>query len=354
MTPEELMKAVDFTADEYISEAAVPPVKHGIFGFNGAKAVFAAAACLAVFLFTGIVLKNNVSPTQTTPTTEDIPPVSETEDAATEKDEPLTTSKNTHPTEGSTAEVTVSPTQRPTEPPTEGSSAPLSEPTDQTPSSEFQDATEYNNDPTAPSEQRTEETTAKEPTIDPTTEATTQLPAYKTITEIIEEMGLPDGTAAGGGELLGEPDFPPEGTFPPVITELTAEELAEVPGFVIPGRIDPPQGFALAEFFAATFRQDGKTAITAQYVFSSENDMVTVMAIRRDDMTLPETAKELTAEDVNGTEVYYTDNSLYKLPDEPNEYLAVFISKGILYVVPGIGTELDAAHVFELCKIFIE
>ena len=352
MTPEELMKAVDLTADEYIAEAAVPPAKHGIFGFNGAKAVFAAAACLVVFLLAGIVLKNNVPPTQTTPTTEDIPPVSETEDMTTENNEPLTTQKNTHPTEEPTTEVTVSPTQKPTES-TEGSYAPISEPTAQTPSSEPQGPTENNNAPTVPPEQRTEETTTEKPAIAPPTETTTQPPAYKTLTEIIEEMGLLDETVAGEGQLLGEPDFPPEGTPAPVITELTAEELADVPGFVVPETMIPPDGFELDEFFAAVCKQDTEISTSAQYVFSSETDSVTVMAIRRDGMTLPETAKELTAENVNGTELYYTDNSPYKLTDEPNEYLAVFMTKGILYVVLGSGTAHDTAHVFELCKIFI-
>ena len=71
MTREELMKAVDLTDDKYIAEAAVPPAKKNVFALPGVKAALAVAACLAVFLASGLILRKATTPTYTdAPTTD--------------------------------------------------------------------------------------------------------------------------------------------------------------------------------------------------------------------------------------------------------------------------------------------
>ncbi len=324
MTREELLKAVELTDDKYIAEAAVPPKKKGLFGFNGAKAVFAAAACLAVFLFAGIILKNGVTPTHTdSPTTNGLS-ASGTEEPATEK-ETTTTEKTTHYTE-TTEPLTVEPSGEAAEP------------------------TKTNDSPTAPAQPPTD---APETQPDPPSETPTEPSSYKTLAEIIEEMGIFDASLAGEGELPEAPEQP-QGTPPTVVTELTAEELKNLPGFVLPESITPPDGFTLAEFFAASYEQDDKTAVSAQYIFSSESGAITVMAVKRGGLTLPESAKELAAETVNGATVYFADNSPYKTPEEANEIFAVFMTNGIFYAVFGSGDTLTPEELTLFISSFLK
>lgn len=338
MTREDLIKTVELTDDKYIAEAAVPPKKRGIFGFQGAKAVFAAAACLAVFLFAGVMLRNAAAPKYTpAPTTEGLS-VSGTEEVTTAANDPSTTEKESAATEKTTrhTETTADSYDEPTEAPSAVMTEITTEPFTDEPSGEVAEPTKTTDSPTAPAQPPTD---APETQPDPPSETPTEPSSYKTLAEIIEEMGIFDASLAGEGELPEAPEQP-QGTPPTVVTELTAEELKNLPGFVLPESITPPDGFTLAEFFAASYEQDDKTAVSAQYIFSSESGAITVMAVKRGGLTLPESAKELAAETVNGATVYFADNSPYKTPEEANEIFAVFMTNGIFYAVFGSGDTL--------------
>ena len=316
MTREELMKAVDLTDDKYIAEAAVPPAKKNVFALPGVKAALAVAACLAVFLFAGLILRNGVTPTYTDAPTSAGFSVSGTEETTTEKER--TTEKTTQPSEESTAEITTPPTQGSTEPPTEEPSAQTAEPTG------------HNNAPTAPPEQRTEETTAEEPATEPTT---AEEPTRKTIGDILSALGILD-SSAGEGELLEEPGQPGEQIF----TQLTEEEIAEIFGFSPSEKLVLPDGYARDEARFGKTEENGKKTFHAVYAFAKETDVVYLVLQKGDTAFSPELFDTPPVR-VNGVDVYmmteYDEDT-----DDPETYrncLAAFESGGLTGFVFGSG-----------------
>lgn len=340
MTREELMKAVDLTDDKYIAEAAVPPAKKNVFALPGVKAALAVAACLAVFLFAGLILRNGVTPTYTDAPTSAGFSVSGTEETTTEKER--TTEKTTQPSEESTAEITTPPTQGSTESPTEEPSAQTAEPSSQTTTADSAEPTVHNNAPTAPPEQRTEETTAEEPAAEPPTEpptepttepTTAEEPTGKTIGDILSVLGLFD-SSAGEGELLGAPGQPGE----QISTQLTEEEIAEIFGFSPSEKLVLPDGYARDEARFGKTEENGKKTFYAVYAFAKETDVVYLVLQKGDTAFSPELF-DTPPVDMNGTDVYrmteYDDHT-----DGTETYrncLAAFESGGLTCVVFGSG-----------------
>lgn len=339
MTPEELMEAVDLTDDQYIAEAAVPPAKKKIFGVPGVKAALAVAACLAVFLSAGLILRKATTPTHTESPTTDGTSVSETAETTTEK-ERTTTEKVTEATEESSAEITEPPIQRPTEPPTEEPSAPITEPTSQTPASDAEEPTGENYAPTAPPEQRTEETTAEEPQSEPTTE---EKPAEKTIEDILSVLGLFDSTAGDTEttysyattdcDVMSLESVPPK-----VFTVLTEEEITAIFGFSPSEKIVLPDGYRRDETLFNKTEEDGRETFNAVYAFAKETDVV-YFVLQKDNTAFSTELFDTPPVSVNGTDVYlmtgydeYTDGS------EPyRNCLAAFECGGLTGVLLGMG-----------------
>lgn len=347
MTPEELMKAVDLTEDEYIDEAAVPPVKHGVFALHGIKTVLAAAACLAAFLISGSILGKVAPPANITPDTTDDPLCDSTVPGTTADNMTETTQKSTEPTEKQTEPTTQEPTADVTQEPTAENNAPtipvppVDEPVTEQPAEMTSET---------PPEETTDATPPREPESEHETEAP---PELKTLTDIMLELGLLSESPAGeSGWLLGGTEVPGEEGEAPVITELSEEEATGLQGLPAPGNILLPEGFAFEEFYALAVSAKGLQAINARYFFRSETDMVSVMVQKQDGFLLPEATRELKTINIKGITVYYANNEMC-LCDEINDRLAVFLLNDAFYAVLGSGAQLDSDRFFSVVESFI-